>query len=281
MFKRRNREKVSDSLGEKELRITRSRKRFTYQTILDCKSILFIEAISIFRVLLLKWSSPDLPFDTMMLYLLYGMQSGSFQVLMYLNVFLYNMIPVFFFCKFYEQVCQGANMSILIRVGSRLRWLKALLVRSVKYIIFYVVQTILTYIIAVFLVCRKVEVAEWMLFQGTGLEGTSIELLILQFCSAKILELLVLILLVILIDSFFHKTVYGFYFLTAGHLMNVFPVRLIIYNPIGIAFLGRRISHGNLKALLFYEIVVEMIVICITLLIWVLHRAKKLELGGV
>ncbi|MPW26361.1 hypothetical protein GC105_11235 [Alkalibaculum sp. M08DMB] len=201
-------------------------------------------------------------FDELIVLELYGSGTGIFSMRSYIYIMLYNIIPVYILCGFYEYCKTHINLAVKIRFGSRTKWLNKINKTAINFIILYIFVTILVYIITSFVFTRDIELNKNSveLLKGTPMVNTPIINIIIKFVISKFLEMLFIFLFILLIDTFTKSTIIDFILIVIGHIINLFPLKFMVYNPMGISFLGRQIYNENARTLTYSEIIITLFI---------------------
>lgn len=174
----------------------------------------------------------------------WGHGIGYFSLMDFLNMLVYNGLPIYFLCAFYQNCKTNSNVTVIIRFRNKKIWMDEILKVSVLLCASYVTMTVGLTICLGFLFHLEPQGYQMMkeIFLMGEIAEPNIDIATLQFLVSKTLELELLYIIIILLDSCLHNVAISFIILLMAHGLCVLPLKYVEYSPIGIAFLSRQYS---------------------------------------
>jgi hypothetical protein len=211
----------------------------TLFTIRNAMIILVITALSVITKIIFgnRMTLPDL-----LIHQFWGMGSGYFYTREFLDMLLYNLVPIYLLCVFYQRAKRDSSLSVVIRLRRKSNWVKEILKTGSMFCIIYTLVTIaITIILGLVFQLKPAGYLDWKLVIGdSNAKLPEIVPTVWEFFVSKSLELIFLFVLILLIDSFLHNTAIAFSLLVVLHGISILPFQVLKYNPVGVAFLARR-----------------------------------------
>lgn len=163
---------------------------------------------------------------------------GYFDLMELLHMLLYNLVPIYFLCIFLEHKVTDASSILLIRLKSKVYWIKSILFTTSIFLMSYVILTIaLTMFVGVILGQPFEGVGVISEFLNVRIE--SLPVLIGVIFVSKSLELMVTFLFLFILYCFTKSVLVSFLITVATILFGLISNPIAYYLPFGMSSLHR------------------------------------------
>lgn len=223
--------------------------------------ILGIWGISILSKIIFR---EDLTIPDLLISQFWGHGIGYFSVMDFLDMLVYNGLPIYFLCTFYQNCKTNSNLAVIIRSKNKKVWLDKIVQTATLFCIAYVFLTVGLTVFLGFIFGLEPQGYHYMkdFFVMENMMEPVILIALLKFTFAKIVELIFLFIVIILLDSWIHSTTVSFLILLLAHGLSVLPFKYLAFNPIGISFFARQytridgneIAYSTVFSILFLSI---------------------------
>lgn len=234
----------------------------------DLCIIFLVSSIPVLSKIIIK---SGLTFPDLIISQFWGHGTGYFSLIEFMNMLVYNGLPIYFLCVFYQNCKDNSNIPVIIRVKNIKSWMNEILKVSVLFLVIYVTMTVVLTIslgIIFNLDLQGFQVMKEVFTVGRFPEPNIYEI-ILPFILLKTFELTLLYLIIILLDSYLHKVALSYTILLLGHGLCILNLKYIEYIPIGIAFLSRKYSLTT--AMSRYEVTLTVLTLSTFITYYVLR----------
>ena len=204
-------------------------------------NVIIIITLTLFTILTTIFSHDTLTFLDVLFIQFNGHGVGYLNYLDFLQLIIYNGIPVYLLCYFLEKENTERSSLLMIRIRDKKSWLASILRTSLIFIVGYVTITIFITIIISFISGLSFDGFEYNtnLFKNTGVGAISPSHLIMIILSTKSLELFVCFLSIFLLYCFTNTTLPGFLLISLAYFLCLIDLPMVKFNPFGMSSLIR------------------------------------------
>ncbi|MDR2043897.1 MAG: hypothetical protein LBQ15_05930 [Clostridium sp.] len=240
-------------------------KQWYIKTLFRKREFIIILGITGISVLSKIVSRGGLTIPDLLLSQFWGHGIGYFFIMEFLDMLVFNGLPVYLLCIFYQNCKANSNLAVIIRLKNKKIWLDEVMQTAFLFCMAYVLLTVCMTVLlghAFRLEPQGYDNMKDIFMMGDHLEP-GIWIALLKFIAAKVVELIFLFLVVILLDSWIRSTALSFFILLSAHGLCILPLEYLAYNPIGISFFARQYTRidGNQIA---YSIVFAILLLSVT-----------------
>lgn len=169
----------------------------------------------------------------------YGMETGNFHLLIFLEQLIYYGMPLYLFALFIETWNSDDNLPIFIRTKKKKKWLFAIVSNGFIFQVIYIILTF-SFLFIFGLLTNKT----WMAQSNQISENIQMSIWPIFICL-KILEFSVLFLIFFLLFIRIKNVTAAYLIVMAMHAINLIPNGLLSYNPAGLATIARLDLHDG------------------------------------
>ncbi len=183
----------------------------------------------------------SLTFNDLLIYQFYGHGLGYFSLMDFLQMVVYNGVPIYFISNLLETAYNDRIMFLTIRLRKKIRWFYSIITSTSAFILIYVVLTIL-----ISLVCSYTLGLSFtgyndlqFLFEENNLEYIDTWKLLIIITSSKFMELFLMFLLVFLVYIYTKNVTLGFIAIQCAYSVYLLNANFAKFIPIGLSSLSR------------------------------------------
>ncbi|MGV8149895.1 MAG: hypothetical protein ACLKAN_12920 [Alkaliphilus sp.] len=205
------------------------------------RNIIIMLTLTVMSLVSIVVIQDNLTYKDLLALQFWGQGIGTFNLLYFLRLLVYNGIPLYLLSYFLEKENRDRNLATIIRLKSKKKWLTYIVILAAVFIVIYLILTIITSVMIGVLFGLNFSGYKYLtdLFSMHGLEPLSLPYLLLIILSSKGLELFFSFLVVFTTYIYIRGVTPGFVFVQLMYFLGFFMGGIIIYLPFGMSSLSR------------------------------------------
>lgn len=236
--------------------------------ILRIKTVFFLTTITMVMPLSKLLQGGEVTFHDLLTLQFWGHGIGYFDFYNMMAQVVLNGAPIYILCSFVQNECADCDVLSIIRARSIRNWFRAIVMTSVIFIFLYVaVMIAVTYGLSDLFEAKHDGFKYYIdSFNANFTEPITDSRLIAKVLGAKVLELMLMFLVVLLLYSFTHEMAFCFFVAHLSYALCIANGGVIKYFPIGLGSLSRWEDFVGNNGISYSEVV--MTLLCFDVIIY-------------
>ena len=229
--------------------------------------VLFFVLVFILRVFI-AFKSNIISLNDFLILLFYGHGIGYFSLIDFLNLIVFNGVPIYILCDFLEREKNFKNICVTIRLGKMNKWFNSIISCGITFITFYILITLIISITFGLIFNMDMEGFKYTFDYPFVTSSPNLNLfyLCVIILVIKSLEIVTYFIFICLIYILIRNVTVGFLIVQGSYLAYLLHNDLVQYIPIGMGSLAR-ISNNQI---VFFDAVT--ILISTNILLYIVAR---------
>jgi len=190
-------------------------------------------------------SMQGITFNDFILLFFYGLGSGGFHPIAFMEMLIINCMPIYFISIFFQQLEGNQQFEIMIRMQSKLRWLQAIFINVSFLLIIYSLMLFL--ILGTVGLLLRLQINEFSMFEHEAISSVK---LLLQIVLLKILDISFQTALFCVLWLWNRKPVVAFFAIFVLQFLTFIPAT--VYLPVVLSNMSNSVllvDDGGLEVL--------------------------------
>ncbi|MET3507262.1 hypothetical protein [Halalkalibacter oceani] len=231
------------------------------------KNLIVISVLVIVPLISFVINHEALTFSDLLVLQFFGHGSGYFYLIDFIQMIVYNGVPLYLLCYFLEKEAADRSSLVTIRLTYKKTWFHSLIRSACLFLFVYIVMTVLFVVLLALLLDLPFTGYHHMslLFTEMGVEEINLISLLMITVSSKLMELIFSFFLILLAFSLTGTAVAGFVFIQLLYVLSLLAVPPLTYLPAGLSSLARMQEIIGGQGIGYSTIMVIFTVLTVTL----------------